>query len=172
MASVASMPGTASEESSTFKKIMVATDGSECSKKAVAAGIEIARLSGGVVYAVYVVSTDYFSSMSVDAGWESMYEFLKKEGKEALEYAASACEEAGVPVEAIMLEGHPAPEIIDFAEDTAMDLVVIGTTGRTGLNRILLGSVAGHVVRHCKVPVMVVRGKKSPENKAEGEGED
>lgn len=159
MASVAGMPDTESTGSSTFKKIMVATDGSECSKKAVSAGVEVARLGGGVVYAVYVVSTDYFSSMAVDAGWESMYEFLKKEGKKALQYVCDTCEEAGVPVEAIMLEGHPAPELIDFAEDTAMDLVVLGTTGRTGLNRILLGSVAGHVVRHCKVPVMVVRGK-------------
>ncbi|AKB24928.1 Universal stress protein [Methanosarcina sp. MTP4] len=154
----------AGARSSTFKKIMVATDGSECSKEAVSAGIELARLSEGVVYAVYVVSTDYFSSMAVDAGWESMYEFLKKEGKETLEYVAAACKEAGVPVEPVMLEGHPAPELIDFAEDTAMDLVVMGTTGRTGLNRILLGSVAGHVVRHCKVPVMVVRRKSQPGN--------
>ncbi|WP_440955401.1 universal stress protein [Methanosarcina sp. Mfa9] len=153
-----------STESPTFKKIMVATDGSECSKKAVSAGIELARLSGGVVYAVYVVSTDYFSSMAVDAGWESMYEFLKKEGKETLEYVAVACKEAGVPVEPVMLEGHPAPELIDFAEDTSMDLIVMGTTGRAGLNRILLGSVAGHVVRHCKVPVMVIRGKGQPGN--------
>ena len=170
---MASMAGTGSAGntgSSTFKKIMVATDGSECSKKAVSAGIELTRLSGGVLYAVYVVSTDYFSSMAVNSGWESMYEFLKKEGKEALEYVCDACEEAGVPVEPIMLEGHPAPELIDFAEDAAMDLVVMGTTGRTGLNRILLGSVAGHVVRHCRVPVMVVRGKKSPGNEAEAEG--
>jgi nucleotide-binding universal stress UspA family protein len=140
---------------------MVATDGSECSKKAVSEGIELARLSGGVVYAVYVVSTDYFSSMAVDSGWESMYDFLKKEGKEALQYICDACEEAGIPVEPFMLEGHPAPELIDFAEENGMDVVVMGTLGRTGMNRILLGSVAGHVVRHCKVPVMVVRGKGS-----------
>lgn len=57
-----------------FKKIMIATDGSVCSRMAANNAIELARLSGGTVYAVYVVSTDYFSSMAVDLDWERMRE--------------------------------------------------------------------------------------------------
>lgn len=146
-------------DSSFFKKIMIATDGSANTRDSVKAGIEIARVSGAAVYAVYVVSTDYFSSMAVDFGWETMYEVLKKEGEEALGHVEEAGKEAGVEVHPILLEGHPAPELIDFAENEEMNLVVMGTLGRTGLDRLLLGSVAGNVVRHCKVPVMVVRAK-------------
>ena len=141
-----------------FRKIMIATDGSENTKDSVKAGIELARLSKATVYAVYVVSTDYFSSMSVDFGWETMYEVLKKEGEGAIRAVEEAGKAVGVQVEPRLLEGHPAPELIDFAEKEGVDLVIMGTLGRTGLDRILLGSVAGNVVRHCKVPVMVVRG--------------
>lgn len=142
---------------------MVATDGSECSHKAVASAVELARLSGGTVYAVYVVSTDYFSSMAVDTGWETMYEVLKKEGHAAVEYVKAVGDAEAVPVEMIVLEGHPAPEIIDYAEENGMELIVLGTLGRTGIDRVLLGSVAGNVVRHSKVPVMVVRGERKLE---------
>ncbi len=67
-------------ENDTFKKIMIATDGSVCSRVAANKGIELARLSGGTVYAVYVVSTEYFSSMAVYFYWEKMSEELKREG--------------------------------------------------------------------------------------------
>ncbi|MDY9926941.1 universal stress protein [Methanosarcina sp.] len=142
-----------------FKKIMIATDGSVCSRMAANNGIELARLSGGTVYAVYVVSTDYFSSMAVDFDWERMKEALKKEGRSAVSYVKRAGELEGVDVKPILLEGHPADELIRYAGENEMDIVVMGTLGRTGLDRLLLGSVAENVVRHCKVPVMVISEK-------------
>ena len=76
-----------------FKKIMIATDGSDCSRLAADKGIELARLSGGTVYAVCVVSTaslsmdgDYFSSMGVNPYWELIHEALKKQGQQAVNY--------------------------------------------------------------------------------------
>ena len=142
-----------------FKKIMIATDGSVCSRMAANNGIELARLSGGTVYAVYVVSTDYFSSMAVDFDWERMKEALKKEGRSAVSYVKRAGELEGVDVEPILLEGHPADELIRYAGENEMDIVVMGTLGRTGLDRLLLGSVAENVARHCKVPVMIISEK-------------
>lgn len=143
----------------SFKKIMVATDGSVCSRIAVNKGIELARLSGGTVYAVYVVSTEYFSSMAVDFDWERMHEALKKDGCKAVNYVKGIGELENVNVKSILLEGHPADELIRYAEENEMDIIVMGTLGKTGLDRLLLGSVAGNVVRHSKVPVMVVREK-------------
>lgn len=143
----------------SLKKIMIATDDSICSRMAVNKGIEIARLSGGKVYAVYVVSTDYFSSMAVDLDWERMHEALDKEGHQAVNYVKGIGEMEGVTVESVLLEGHPADELIRYAEENGMDIVVMGTLGKTGIERLLLGSVAGNVVRHSKVPVMVVREK-------------
>lgn len=146
----------------SFKKIMIATDGSENTKNSVKSGIELARQTGATVYAVYVVSTDYYSSIAMDIDWETMYGGLKKEGQECLKLVEEAGKEVGVTVESVLLEGHPFSEIVDFAEKEEMDLVILGTHGRTGLDRLLLGSVAGNVVKHCKVPVMVVRSNENP----------
>jgi nucleotide-binding universal stress UspA family protein len=143
----------------TFKKIMIATDGSVCSRIAASKGIELARLSGGTVYAVYVVSTEYFSSMAVDFDWERMHEALKKEGFRAVNSVKGIGELEKVNVKCILLEGHPAAELLRYAEEEKMDLIVMGTLGRTGIDRLLLGSAAENVVRHSKVPVMVVSEK-------------
>jgi nucleotide-binding universal stress UspA family protein len=143
----------------SFKKIMVATDGSICSRLAANNGIELARLSGGTVYAIYVVSTDYFSSMAVDMDWERMREALRKEGNQAVNYIKGVGELEGVVVEPVLLEGHPANELVRYAEEEKMDIIVMGTRGKTGLDRLLLGSVAENVVRNSKVPVMVIKEK-------------
>ena len=154
-----------------FKKIMIATDGSTCSGLATDKGIEFARLSGGTVYAVYVMPTAYSfsldryysSSMGINPEWESMYkvmyESLKKQGQQAVNYVKGLGEMKGVKVESVLLEGNPSDELIRYAEKEEMDIVIMGTLGKTGLDRLLLGSVAGNLVRHSKVPVMVVRDK-------------
>jgi nucleotide-binding universal stress UspA family protein len=159
-------------KSGIFKKIMIATDGSECANLAANRGIELARLSEGKVLAVYVVSTanlsatdggDYFSSMGLNPYWgsiyEAMYEAMKTHGQQAVNYIKGLGEMKGVNVEPVLLEGHPADELIKYAEEERMDIVIMGTVGKTGLDRLLLGSVTGNVVRHSKVPVMVVREK-------------
>lgn len=138
---------------------MIATDGSVCSRIAANRGIELARLSGGTVYAVYVVSTEYFSSMAVDFDRERMYEALRKEGCKAVSYINEIGELKNVNVETVLLEGHPADELIRFAEEEKMDIIVMGMIGRTGLDRLILGSVAEKVIRHSKVPVMVIKEK-------------
>lgn len=149
-----------------FKKIMIATDGSDCSRLAAEKGIELARLSGGTVYSVCVVSTtslsmymDYLSSTGVSPNWELIYEGLKIQAQQAVDYIKGLGEKKGINVESIVLEGVPVDELIRYAEENGMDIIFMGTLGRTGIERLLLGSVAGNVVRHSKVPVMVVREK-------------
>lgn len=145
-----------------FKKIMIATDGSDCSKLAVDKGIELAQLSGGTVYVVYVVSTAYLSMdgdyfMGMNPYWESIQEAWKTQGQQAVNYVKDSGEMKGINVESVLLEGNPSDELIQYAEKNKIDIIVMGTLGKTGLDRLLLGSVAGNVVRHSKVPVMVVR---------------
>jgi nucleotide-binding universal stress UspA family protein len=153
-------------ETVNFKKIMIATDGSDCFRLVADKGIELARLSGGTVYAVYVVSTDYLSpidgdsfSRGVDPYWETVQEAWKTQGQQAVNYVKGLGEMKGINVESVLLEGNPSDELIRYAEEEKMDIIVMGTLGKTGLNRLLLGSVAGNLVRHSKVPVMVVREK-------------
>jgi len=141
-----------------YRNIEIATDGSENSQRAISYGIEIAKLSGATVHALYVVDTSSFSSIPMDAGWEEMYEILRKEGEKAIFEVKERGEVAGVEVREVLSEGQPSTEIINFAEKNDIDLIVMGTLGKTGLDRFLLGSVAEKVVRNSKVPVLVVRG--------------
>jgi len=143
-----------------YRNIVIATDGSENTQRAISYGIEIAKLSGATVHALYVVDTTSFSSIPIDAGWEAMYETLRTEGENAISKVKEHGEVSGVEVREVLLEGHPSNEIIDFAENNNADLIVVGTLGKTGLDRFLMGSVAEKVVRGSKVPVLVVRSEK------------
>jgi nucleotide-binding universal stress UspA family protein len=141
------------------KKILIATDGSEYTKKAVDYGIDLAKNTEARLYAIYVIDTAAFASIPMDAAWESMYELLKQEGDEATKYVADKASEDGLDIERLTIEGHPAEEIIKYAEKNSVDLIVMGTLGKSGLDRFLLGSVAEKVVRTSKIAVLVVRGK-------------
>ena len=141
-----------------YRKILITTDGSEPNKKAISYGIELARLSGAKVYVVYVVDTATFASIPMDSGWEVMYELLQKEGNEAMQHIIDDAKVSGVEIESSLLEGHPSQEIIEFSQDNDIDIIVLGTLGKSGLDRFLLGSVAEKVTRNSKIPVLVVRG--------------
>lgn len=150
-------------QSELYKKILIATDGSEQNKNAISYAIELAKLSGAKLYALYVVDTAAFASIPMDAGWEMMYELLQDEGKTATKGVEELAKEAGVEVEQTVLEGHPSHEIIEFAEKNDVNVIVMGTLGKSGLDRFLLGSVAEKVTRNSKVPVLVVRGTAKEE---------
>ena len=146
--------------SNLYKKILIATDGSEYTKKAVDYGVDLSKHTGAKLHAIYVVDTAAFASIPMDAAWESMYELLRQEGDEATKYVAEKAESEGVEIERLTVEGHPADELIKYAENNSIDMIILGTIGKSGLDRFLLGSVAEKVVRNSKIPVLVVRGKK------------
>jgi nucleotide-binding universal stress UspA family protein len=87
-----------------------------------------------------------------------MKEHLTTQGREATYYVETTGKILNVAVEPVILEGNPADEIVNFAEKNDIELIVIGTLGKSGVQRFLLGSVAENVIRHSKVPVLVVRG--------------
>jgi nucleotide-binding universal stress UspA family protein len=140
---------------------VIATDGSENSQRAISCGVEIAKLSGATVHALYVVDTPSIISETWTAGKEMVHELIIREGKKVLSKVKKIIEDSGVEVKEVLLEGYPSEEIINFAENNNMDLIVMGTLGKTGLERFLVGSVAENVVRNSKVPVMVIRNENS-----------
>jgi nucleotide-binding universal stress UspA family protein len=154
-------------KSSIYRKVMVATDGSKPIRKAVDAAIEIAKLSESKLYAVHVIALGYYSiTRSGDAEWKkAIEEQLIKEGKEATAYVENAGRASNVEVESVILEGCPADEIVDFAEKNDIDLIVMGSLGRSGIERFLLGSVAENVVMHSKKAVLVVRGETAEKSR-------
>ncbi|MCX9010409.1 MAG: universal stress protein [Candidatus Methanoperedens sp.] len=140
----------------SIKKILIATDGSDYTKRAVEYGIEIAKSTGAKLYAIYVIDTRAYDSLPESAPIEYAYLLLRKEGEIATEYVADRARAIGMEAEKIITEGHPAEEIIKYAEENSIDLIVMGTFGKGGVNRLLLGSVASKVIRTSKIPVLVV----------------
>ncbi len=144
-----------------FEKILVATDGSEHGMRAAKVAVELGKLSGGTVTAIYVADTSRTSHLPDDMLIFSIRELLLKEGKEAVDPVEKLAKDEGVNFQSAVAEGNPGSEIISYAEKKGMDIIVIGAVGRTGLDRFLLGSVAEKVVRNSKIPVLTVPRESS-----------
>jgi nucleotide-binding universal stress UspA family protein len=87
---------------------------------------------------------------------DNLMELMFKEGSEALEEIEDMARDVGVAYERVIAEGDPGEELLKLCSDLGFDLIVLGTIGKSGLKRFLLGSVAEKVVRHSHVPVLVV----------------
>ena len=142
----------------SFRNILVPTDGSEFTKGAVEKALELALLSGGRITALYVLDKAVFSS-SNNAAVVNAFESLEKEGTMATAYVAERGRELGIVVEVVSIEGSPAKVILQESE--RYDVIVMGTLGRTGLPKFIIGSVAEKVVQNAKCPVMVVKSSLS-----------
>ena len=140
-----------------YERILVPTDGSEETRRAVEHAIDLAEEHDATIHALYVVNSASFSSLPMESSWESVASMMNKEGEAALDDVEGIAEERGVTVERALVDGNPSREIVRYAEDEDCDLVVMGTHGRGGIDRLLLGSVTEKVVRSSSVPVLTVR---------------
>ncbi|MFD1684980.1 universal stress protein [Halobellus litoreus] len=138
-----------------YDNILVPTDGSAASEGAVDHAIELAKQYDATLHALYVVDTGAYSSMEV--GSDIVIEALQEEGNQAVDRVANRAEDAGVAVETSVRTGIAHRSIVEYVSEEEIDLVVMGTHGRTGVGRFLLGSVAEKVVRTADAPVMTVR---------------
>ncbi|GAB7008259.1 universal stress protein [Halorubrum trueperi] len=140
-----------------YSRILVPTDGSAEGKRAVAHALDLASVHGADVHALYVIDTASYAGMPMESSWEGVGDLLRSDAKKAVGAVEDIATEAGVDVETAVVEGSPSREIIRYAEGNECDLVVMGTHGRGGIDRLLLGSVAEKVVRGAEVPVLTVR---------------
>lgn len=140
------------------RRILIATDGSEKVKNAVDWGIGLAKVYDAAVSAIYVIPPSGVALAMRGEMWSKALEnHLQDEGRKATEYVVAAGRKEGVEVEPVLIEGKtPTDGIVDFAKENDVDLIVMGTLGKTGLSHILLGSVAENVVRHSKRQVLTV----------------
>lgn len=140
-----------------YERILVPTDGSDATTRAVEEAVDLAETHGATIHALYVLNTASFASIPTESSVEGVSDMLEREGNAALDEVETVATEAGVPVERVQLDGSPAREIVRYAEEADCDLIVMGTHGRGGIDRLLLGSVAERVVRSSNVPVLTVR---------------
>lgn len=140
-----------------YKRILVPTDGSDGMERVVAHAAEIAAVHGATIHVVYVVNTASYAGLPMETSWEGIDEMLRRDAEASVEAARRIAEARGVPVETRVVKGSPSREIVEYTEREGCDLVVMGTHGRGGIDRLLLGSVAETVVRGSSVPVLTVR---------------
>lgn len=143
-----------------YKHILVPVDGSTTSLLAVSKAAELAKIFGSAVTAVYVVDPYPFTGVGADFAYgQSQYlSAATAEANAALEAVRKIMDEAGLPVTTVVGEGHAVHEgIVRVLESSGADLIVMGSHGRRGLEKLMLGSVTARVLRSVHVPVLVVR---------------
>jgi nucleotide-binding universal stress UspA family protein len=143
-----------------FKRILVPTDGSELSGKAIASAVELAKMLKASLVGMTALEPYSYSNLS-EYRPETLDDYearMEKAGAERLGRIADAAARAGVPVETTSVKSFsPYEAIIDTAKARDCDLIVMASHGRRGLNAVLLGSETQKVLTHSAIPVMVFR---------------
>ena len=152
-----------------YDRILVPTDGSDGMTRVIEHAVNLADAHDAAIDAVYVVNSASYAGLPMESSWEGIDEMLREDAEEAVATVHDAGDARGVPVTTAVLEGTPSREIVKYAEQRGCDLVVMGTHGRGGIDRLLLGSVAEKVVRASNVPVLTVRIGDTPSEKGEND---
>jgi nucleotide-binding universal stress UspA family protein len=144
-----------------IEKIMIATDGSDASKKAAMIGIDIARRANGSVTAVYVMETLRLSHLpgfaTLPGLKERILQLMQEEGLQATQFIEDQASIMKVPFQKILAQGSPSEELLKISHEQGIDLIIMGSMGRTDMEKILLGSVAEKVVLQSSIPVLLVK---------------
>jgi nucleotide-binding universal stress UspA family protein len=150
-----------SEEEINIKKILVPIDGSDTSLKAAKYAIKVAKCEKAQIICIHVIAISENTSEFEDKP-QTYYDELRKSARPWFEVIKEAGKKVGVNDDNIttdiVTDFSSIPDaIVRYASNKNSDLIVIGTKGRTGLKRFLMGSVVENVVRHAQSPVLVVR---------------
>jgi nucleotide-binding universal stress UspA family protein len=150
-----------------YRRILVALDGSETSIRALTASLNLARQGGGRVRMVHVVEElaylggfDPYGASSGD-----LIKVIRENGAKVLANGLAAAQSAGVEADTVLYDnfGERLPEAVaDAAKQWNADLIVVGTHGRRGIGRVLMGSGAEQIIRLSPVPVLVIRSPETP----------
>ncbi len=137
-----------------YDRVLLPTDAGDTGGRAVDQAVGLARETGAELHLLFVVEEVPHAPEMVE---ESVEEQLRSVGEDVLAGIRDRAEGAGLSVETTVREGVPHVEIVEYADEADADVVVMGTHGRSGLDRYLLGSVTERVVRTADVPVLTVR---------------
>ncbi len=140
-----------------YKKILLPTDGSKYSQNAEKHAIFLAEKTGAEIIALSVIENNFSIGLPDDTV-DEINQLLKEETKENLDKVNDLKDQLddNVKITSLIKEGSPAAVILDVAEEENVDLIVIGSSGKSGLDRFLMGSVATKVVKSAKCSVLVV----------------
>ncbi|MFA9415381.1 universal stress protein [Natrinema sp. HArc-T2] len=149
------------EPSDGYEEILVPTDGSDAAGAAVDHGLELARAADARVHAVTVLDTGDMAASPTLSPPTEIVKQLETERQNATDEIAARAREDGLAATTAVLEGRPGTELLEYIDDHGIDLVVMGTHGRSGLDRLLLGSTTERLLRHASAPVLAVSSNEA-----------
>jgi nucleotide-binding universal stress UspA family protein len=145
----------------SFRRILVATDFAESAERALACAVELARIHSAELMLLHVYM-ELPAYPEIAAGQvTAIYEEQRRWVEDALERRARSARASGVLARVLVRTGSPAATIAQTAAEEGADLVMVGTHGRSGIDRLLVGSVAERVVRGAPCPVLVVKTREA-----------
>jgi nucleotide-binding universal stress UspA family protein len=137
-----------------YDQILFPTDGSDGTARAAEHAVSLARTNGATLHVLHVLDT---SALTLDSHSRELVDAMESAGRGSVAAVCDRAIDAGVHAVDVVRRGTPHREILDYAAENDVDLIVIGTHGRTGLSRRVLGSVTERVVRLSDAPVLTVR---------------
>ena len=143
-----------------FQRILVPTDGSEITVKAIDRAIELAKLTGATIEALTAKDPFPYSAVSEiqPIAPQEYFDAQERVAQQRLQAVSGACEAAGISCRTTAIEAvHPWQAIVDHAKQQGCDLIVMASHGRRGMSALLLGSETQRVLIHTTLPVLVVR---------------
>lgn len=148
-----------------YKRILVPVDGSETSNKALVTALQLAKDAGGRVRLIHVVEElAYLSGYEQFGGYsDDLFKVMRETGTKVLDDGLAIAQAAGVEADEMLFDdfgGRLAEVVADAAKQWNADLIVVGTHGRRGVGRVLLGSGAEQIIRLAPVPILVVRSSE------------
>ena len=139
------------------KKILVPTDGSDYSMRAAEYAIGIAKMFSAQILVVYVIDEWVIDQISKATERDHVERELKEAGQHYVNYVLGLAEKEGVKSSSMLAKGRPHEQIVYLARQSNIDLIVMGTYGRRGAERVLIGSVAERVIEYAPCPVLVIK---------------
>ncbi len=139
-----------------YKKILVPTDGSEFAKKAQKHALFLAKVSGAEIVAVSVTENNFVNGLPLDDEVYQLNQILKERSEENLKEFDELNDNNDLKITHVIREGSPAKVILEVAKDEDIDLIVMGSSGKSGFDRFIMGSVADKVVNSAKCAVLVI----------------
>ena len=142
----------------SFKRILIPIDGSVYSDAAIEKATELAKMAGSELTLFFVIDSSIYTHTAASSSLSNLEHILKMEMEEVLKAGEEKVKDAGLTCKTRWSEGIPGREICEISGD--YDLIIMGTAGRTGIKKMILGSVTQHVVACAKCPVMAVKAKE------------
>jgi len=137
-----------------YDDVLLPTDGSDAADAAVPHAIELADRYGARLHVLYVADTTEYSTVTFE---DDVVDPLAEEGQSVVDEVVEKAGDLNVEAVGVVMKGGAYETILQYVEDEGIDVVVMGTHGRRGLDRALLGSVTERIVRTSDVPVLTVR---------------